>query len=447
MRTLRRGRLLYLIVKEISHKHTKFLIFGLCIGFFTSFGLSRFTPIFQKIWFYDVDRIGLVGEYTPSTLPLSIQQLISRGLTNVGSDGTVSPGLAASWEATESGKKYIFTLNPNVLWHTNKPVVARDINYNIRTVTFTALGPHTLQATLDAPYSPFTILVSKPILQSGLQGFGLYKIDRIQLKGDAIHYLRLIPIVRTSGPVKEFRFYRTEALAILAFKEGDIDRIENLSTDQFIPKWKQIALQETVVYQRMIVLLFNLRNPALKDDKSFRQALAYGIPDITDERAYSPISKTSWAYTDSVKKYLYDPQKAKRMFDTTKEATDSASLTITTFSQYLAIAQKIADSWSSLGKQTRVKVVNAVPDDFEILLTAQELPIDPDQYSFWHSTQTQSNKTGYVNVKIDKLLEDGRQELDQEKRKKIYVDFQKRLVEDAPAVFLYYPKTYTIRRK
>ena len=447
MLTLRRGRLLYLIVKEISHKHTKFLVIGLCIGFITSFGLSRFTLLFEKIWFHKIDRIGLVGEYTPTTLPLSIQQLISRGLTNVGSDGTVSPGLATCWEATESGKIYTFTLNPNVIWHTNKPVVASDINYNIRTVTFTALNTHTLQATLDAPYSPFPLLVSKPILQSGLQGFGLYKIDRIQLKGDAIQYLRLIPTVNTTAPAKEFRFYRTEALAILAFKEGEIDRIENLSTDQFIPKWKQINIQETVVYQRMIVLLFNLRNPALKDDKSIRQALAYGIPDNTEERAYSPISKTSWAYTDSVKKYLYDPQKAKKMLGATKVATDSASLTITTFSQYLAVAQKIADSWSSLGKQTSVKVVNAVPDDFEILLTAQEMPIDPDQYSFWHSTQTQSNKTGYVNVKIDKLLEDGRQELNQEKRKKLYIDFQKRLVEDAPAIFLYYPKTYTITRK
>ena len=447
MLTLRRGRLLYLIAKEISQKHTKFLVFGLCIGFITSFGLSRITPLFEKIWLHPVDRIGLVGDYTPTTLPLSIQKLISRGLTNVGSDGSVSPGLATSWEATESGKIYTFTLNSHVLWHTNKPVVASDINYNIRTVKFTVLDSHTVQATLDAPYSPFPLLVSKPILQSGLRGFGTYKVDQIQLKGDTVQYLRLIPEGSMSIPVKEFRFYRTEALALLAFKEGEIDRIENLSTNQSIPTWKQVNIEEIVIYQRMIVLLFNLRNPILKDDKSFRQALAYGIPDISEERAYSPISKTSWGYTDTVKKYLYDPQKAKKMLGTTKEATDSALLTITTFSQYLNIAQKIADSWSSLGKQTSVKVVNAVPDDFEILLTAQELPIDPDQYSFWHSTQTQSNKTGYVNVKIDKLLEDGRQELNQEKRKKLYIDFQKRLVEDAPAIFLYYPKTYTITRK
>ncbi|HLD24400.1 MAG TPA: hypothetical protein VJB96_00640, partial [Patescibacteria group bacterium] len=77
---------------------------------------------------------------------------------------------------------------------------------------------------------------------------------------------------------------------------------------------------------------------------------------------------------------------------------------------------------------------------------AQDVPSDPDQYPFWHSTQSQTNVTGYSNVKIDKLLEDGRSELDQEKRKLIYADFQRRLVEDAPAIFLYYAKLYSIKR-
>lgn len=333
------------------------------------------------------------------------------------------------------------------MWHTHEHVTADDINYNIRNVSFAVLDAHHLQAKLDVPYSPFPTLVSKPILLAGLQGFGLYKLDRIRLNGDQIQYLRLTPVANTALPVKEYRFYRTETRALLAFKLGEIDMISGLSTNQALPKWKQATVEEAIQYQRIMVILFNLKNPKLKDDKSFRQALAYGVPVLAEERAYSPISKTSWAYTDTIKKYDYDPLKAKRMLDTAKEATDAAALTITTFTQYIDSAQKIADSWTSLGKQTSVKVVNEVPDDFEVLFTAQELPSDPDQYSFWHSTQSESNKTGFVNVKIDKLLEDGRQELDQDKRKKLYIDFQKRLVEDAPALFLYYPKTYTITRK
>jgi peptide/nickel transport system substrate-binding protein len=125
----------------------------------------------------------------------------------------------------------------------------------------------------------------------------------------------------------------------------------------------------------------------------------------------------------------------------------SATLTITTFPQYIDIAQGIADSWTSVGFSTNVKVVSSFPPTYQVLLSAQEIPSDPDQYAFWHSTQTQTNITGYSNVKIDKLLEDGRQEIDTEKRKTIYADFQRRITDEAPALFLYYAKSYTVKRR
>ena len=94
-----------------------------------------------------------------------------------------------------------------------------------------------------------------------------------------------------------------------------------------------------------------------------------------------------------------------------------------------------------------MKVESGVPDQYQAILVTQEIPSDPDQYTLWHSTQTQTNLSHYANPKIDKLLEDGRKESDPEKRKKIYFDFQRYLVEDAPAVFLFHPTTYTIIRK
>ena len=63
----------------------------------------------------------------------------------------------------------------------------------------------------------------------------------------------------------------------------------------------------------------------------------------------------------------------------------------------------------------------------------------------WHSDGP-DNITHYKNLRIDKLLEDGRKTVDVAKRKAIYNDFQKYLLEDAPAVFLYYPDEYTITR-
>jgi hypothetical protein len=43
-------------------------------------------------------------------------------------------------------------------------------------------------------------------------------------------------------------------------------------------------------------------------------------------------------------------------------------------------------------------------------------------------------------------LEDGRKELNQEKRKIIYQDFQRFLIEDSPAAFIKNLHSYTINR-
>ena len=112
----------------------------------------------------------------------------------------------------------------------------------------------------------------------------------------------------------------------------------------------------------------------------------------------------------------------------------------------LCEAQSIADSWTAVGLPTNVKVISTVSPDYQVLLSAQDVPPDPDQYPLWHSTQTQTNITAYANVKIDKLLEDGRRELDTDTRKKIYADFQRRIADELPAIFLHYITSYTIHR-
>jgi peptide/nickel transport system substrate-binding protein len=94
-----------------------------------------------------------------------------------------------------------------------------------------------------------------------------------------------------------------------------------------------------------------------------------------------------------------------------------------------------------------LQVISQIPSDYQAFLAIFDIPDDPDQYSMWHSTQTATNITHYQNPRIDKLLEDGRSEINIDARKKIYFDFQRFLVEDSPAAFLYYPTTYSIGRK
>ncbi len=440
----RKSRLVYLVAREISKKYTLPLIIGFLLGFVGMILIHKFFPSLSSYVNTKTLRIGLIGDVTPITLPQSIQELLSDGLTSLSPDGTPQPALALSWEATDSGKTYNFIIRQDAVWHNGKPVLPKDINYNIRDVSFEVISPRILRATLKEPFAPFLSLVAKPILAKGLRGFGPYRVENIRLKGDSIQYLSLNPVTDTTKPAREYRFFRTEVAAITAFELGDIDVIEELSTNESIANWTSAHVSDHPRYDRVVALYFNTKEPLLSE-KSIRQALGYAVPDLGFERAYSPMSKNSWAYTDTVKKYVYDESLAKKLFTNARIASRSATLTITTFAPFVEVAQKIALSWTALGVPTSVQIVNTI-GPFQVLLAALSLPPDPDQYPLWHSTQQATNLTGYANVKIDKLLEDGRKELDQEKRKNIYADFAKRLVEDAPAIFLYYPTTYTVTR-
>ena len=77
--------------------------------------------------------------------------------------------------------------------------------------------------------------------------------------------------------------------------------------------------------------------------------------------------------------------------------------------------------------------------DFDAVILGWGLGLDPDQYNIWHSSQQapgQFNVIGYNNPAIDALLEQGRTEINPDKRQTIYHAFAKQLLADSPIVYL-----------
>jgi len=77
--------------------------------------------------------------------------------------------------------------------------------------------------------------------------------------------------------------------------------------------------------------------------------------------------------------------------------------------------------------------------DFDVVVLGWGLGLDPDQFNIWHSSQQapgQFNFIGYHNPTVDQLLEQGRLELNPDKRMKIYHEFARVLLEDSPIVYL-----------
>ncbi len=114
------------------------------------------------------------------------------------------------------------------------------------------------------------------------------------------------------------------------------------------------------------------------------------------------------------------------------------------------VASLLKEQWQSLGINLEIKTfdISALeeeiikPRNYQILLFGEMLGAIPDPFPFWHSSQMKDpglNLAGYENAKCDKLLEEARQTLDEEKRKEALEKFQNFLIEDIPAIFLYSP--------
>ncbi|KKU96857.1 MAG: Extracellular solute-binding protein family 5 [Candidatus Amesbacteria bacterium GW2011_GWB1_48_13] len=146
-----------------------------------------------------------------------------------------------------------------------------------------------------------------------------------------------------------------------------------------------------------------------------------------------------------MKKYTYDLPRAQELLSKVEKLPDN--LVLSTVPTYLPEAEQLKKDWGQLGIKVSIQVTPDIPDEFQALLVAQAVPSDPDQYNLWHSTKDDTNLTNLKNPRIDKLLEDGRKIIDLRERLAIYQDFQKFLLDEAPAIFLYYPQSYLISRK
>lgn len=431
-------RFSFRLLKALWQKHQKLIIFSFLVGILSFWLLPKAAQLFFK---KNVAIVGVVGKFTLNDLPLEIQHLIGQGLTTASEDDQIEPLLAASWETENGGKEYIFTLKDNLFWHDGKPVKAADIDYHFSDVTTTALDEKKIKFALQEPFSPFPLIVSRPVFKESLIGTGSYQVKKIKKNGQVVEKLILVSSQDKHQIV--FRFYPTEQALRTAFRLGEINVLREISHPGSLMEWENLKIKQKVKYNRFVAVFFNTQNLKLAD-KSFRQALAYAIQKPWPHRAINPINPQSWVYNPGVKKYEYDLENARQLLGKTDgEGESLKEIELTTIPSLFSVAEEIKKDWQALGVETKIKAIASPQEDFEALLITQEIPQDPDQYLLWHSTQ-KTNISRYKSPKIDKLLEEGRKTSDFKERKEIYQDFQRFLAEDTPAVFLFHPVVYTV---
>ena len=214
---------------------------------------------------------------------------------------------------------------------------------------------------------------------------------------------------------------------------------------------------------------FNLKHKPF-DDKRVRQAINYAIDkqELIDgvllglgEPVASPYKPgTRWTNPD-LRPYSYDPEKAKALLREAGFADHDGDGMLDRDGKPLAFEiltnQNKQREMSAVLIQRRLKEIGISVNirvlewasfigrfiktgEFDAVVLGWSLSLDPDQYGIWHSSQQapgQFNFIGYNNPRVDRLLEQGRLELDPDKRMKIYHEFAATLLEDSPIVYLF----------
>lgn len=388
--------------------------------------------------------VGIVGKYGLSQVPARVEADLGMGLTTLGDDLQPQPGLAKKWEVTDEGRVYRFYLRDDIFWSDGKKVTINDFNFSIPDVAIEKIEPDILEFRLPEPFSPFPLVLSNPVLRDGKYSTGKYDVSDIRTDGP---FLRLVQL-ENEDEVLIFRFYDTASLATTAFKLGEVDELVGLFDASSIGEWRNLKIETDTQHNYYVAVFYNNNDPLLAD-KRVRQALSYAIEDKTEgySRATGPINTRSWAYNAVVKKYDYDEARARELLEQAipPESEQKLVVELSSTPDLLPVAEDIKKDWERVGGQVDIKVVASTPSTYQALVAAQEIPLDPDQYQTWHSTQA-TNFTNFRSPKIDKLLEDGRQTLKLNDRRQIYYDFQRFLAEESPATFLYHPDAVVIKR-
>ena len=277
-----------------------------------------------------------------------------------------------------------------------------------------------------------------------------------------------------------FRFYVNEDSLIKAYNKGEINGLNFVSAKNKIQlrSYKRKLNIRSLKLPRYFAVFFNQSKSKALSDKTVRLALNYATnkQEIIEKvlgddgiKVDSPIPPGTFGYSAETKIYDFALEHANNILDTAgwqknkdtgirekvfKRGETPTPLQITLITtewpELQDIANILQEQWSKLGAKIEIKILNIAEiqqdyirsREYEALLFGEVLGAEPDPFAFWHSTQKRDpglNLALYQNALVDALLIDARKTLDPTKRAEKYKEFQKLVVDDAPAIFLYNP--------
>lgn len=413
----------------------------------------------------------------------------------------IEPDLALRWE-TPTPLTYVFHLRTGVRFQDGRPLTSRDVKWTLDsvlngTVLSIKAGAYKNIASVGAP-DPATVVIylSHPdpallwnLCNAGIGivpygsgrdfwrhpiGSGPYRFVSQQTDKDVV--LERSPNYWGTKPHIErvyFNVVPDETTRALELEKGSADVATNALSPDMVDALKQRPnlVVEDGPGSEIVYLVFNLRTPYLKDVR-VRHAIAEAIDRpliihslLRDQArtAESLLPPGSWAWTDVTAKYPYNPAAANELLDRAgcrrgangirfhigmKTSLDTRLLAI-------VLQQQLAQVGIALDVRSyefATFYADLTRGEFEMApsrwIGGNE---QPDIFRYAYSSASfpphGSNRGDYSNPKLDALLADAQDALDQPQRRADYVQVQQILASDLPTLNLWYLDTVIVHTR
>jgi len=432
-----------------------------------------------------------------------IDELLFDGLVARDASFHFTPALAERWEQPNP-LTLVFHLRPGVRFHNGRLLTARDVLWTIesmhegKVITPKAASYASIDK-LDAPDERtvvFHLKTADNFLLTNLStgaigivpegsgrdfwqhpvGTGPFRFVSQQIDQDVV--VERNPLSWAAIPkLDRVRFAVvpdaiTESLE-LEKGSGDV-AINSLPMDSLavLARRPNLAVEETNGTQ-IQYLAFNVADPLLKDAR-IRQAIACAIDrnQIIQalllghaQPALSMLPASHWAWTGDVARYDFDPGRAMRLLDKAghRAGPDGVRFHLTMKTSNVEdvrlLAAVLQQQLAKVGIALDLRSYEFATFYSDVTRGAFQMYSlrwiggneQPDIFSYAFSTSHFSpkgaNRGHYSNLELDTLLDDAAQSEDPAKRREDYVEAQKILARDLPAINLWYRDTIVVHNK
>ncbi len=445
-----------------------------------------------------------------------IQTCIIEGLTTTDERMNVIPLLAAQVPTPENGgvrlhadgrMDVIWKLRPGVTWHDGTPFTSADVQFTVEAINDPSYNPESTDgfdriASVDAPdpltavvhyrevYAPYALqfvrgLFPKHVLQGrdidraqdydrNPLGTGPYRV-REWKTGESI-LLERVPTYWRGGNLPRierllFKFVSNTNTRIAQLRSGEVHVVALVPWD----KYREVAGTPGLTVHRMMGnsyehVTLNQRHYAPFSDLRVRQALmhatdrdgiARSLLDGLAPVVHGAIQPLSWAFSDDVRKYPFDPSRAEALLDAAgwrrpspgavrlqeRQPLAFTLLTQSGFAIRENVAQALQRQWRDVGIDARLQLQDGTTiaslwfaGRFDAMLHWWHMPADPELTLFFARDRTPPHGRNIYYLDDEALTEvlyASDRTVDQARRTVLLHDAQRRLAELVPEVPLY----------